>query len=158
MKTERPSAAPPAAPEHVRIWDPLLRLFHWLLAALVIANWLLGKFGPDDISLHFLLGYAILALLIFRIFWGIAGPEPARFRNFLYGPRAIATYLRHLFRREDWMRPPSGRPIACLPLRRHPLHPDTPVTTPLHDCSAHSCSPRSAGGSRRRRGAHRRPT
>lgn len=100
MKTD-----PLAPPRRVRLWDPLLRGFHWLLATLVIANWLLGKIGPNDMSLHFWLGYTILALLIFRLIWGFVGPEPARFTSFLRGPSAVLNYARHLPSREPSFTP-----------------------------------------------------
>lgn len=99
--------------ERVRVWDPALRLFHWLLAALVIANWLLGQFGPNVMTLHFWLGYAILALLAFRVVWGFIGPEPARFTSFLRGPSAILSYLGGIARREpsNW---PGHTPLGAL--------------------------------------------
>lgn len=86
--------------ERIRVWDPALRLFHWSLAILVIANWLLGQFGPNVMTLHFWLGYATIALLVFRIIWGFVGPAPARFASFVTGPGAVLGYLRHIFRRE----------------------------------------------------------
>ncbi|MBU3029605.1 cytochrome b/b6 domain-containing protein [Paracoccus marinaquae] len=97
----------------VRVWDPALRVFHWLLAALVILNWLLGQFGPDIMTLHFLTGFAILALLVFRVIWGFVGPEPARFASFIRGPRAILDYLRHLGSRQpsNW---PGHNPLGAL--------------------------------------------
>ncbi len=95
-----PAEAYPAGTERVRLWDPMLRVYHWLLAGLVILNWCLGKFGPDSMSLHFWCGYAIAALLVFRVVWGIAGPRSARFSNFVTGPRGIVGYGRGLFRRE----------------------------------------------------------
>lgn len=97
----------------VRIWDPALRLFHWSLAVLVVANWLLGKFGPKVMTLHFTLGYAILALVAFRIVWGFVGPAPARFGSFVRGPGAVAGYMRDLFRRQPshW---PGHNPLGAL--------------------------------------------
>ena len=91
---------PPADAQRVRLWDPALRAFHWLLAALVITTWLLGKFGPAKMTLHFWLGYAIIALLAFRLIWGLIGPQPARFTHFLKGPGPVVGYLRHMFARE----------------------------------------------------------
>ncbi|MFX8864379.1 hypothetical protein ABTM79_19750, partial [Acinetobacter baumannii] len=38
-----------------------------------------------------------LALVLFRLFWGLFGSEPARFATFAKGPRAIAAYLSKLF-------------------------------------------------------------
>ena len=83
----------------IRVWDPALRFYHWTLALLVVVNWLLGQFGPNVMTLHFSLGYAILALLVFRIIWGFVGPAPARFGTFLRGPSAVAGYLRHVLDR-----------------------------------------------------------
>lgn len=95
------SAAPASGDlVRVRVWDPFLRAFHWLLAALVVANWLLGHFGPAKMTLHFWLGYAVLGLLAFRLVWGIVGPPAARFSGFITGPRRIWIYARGLFRRE----------------------------------------------------------
>ncbi|MBK5932785.1 cytochrome b [Rhodovulum imhoffii] len=85
--------------ETVRLWDPLLRIYHWLLAFCVIAAWGLGKFGPDVMTLHFYFGYAVLGLLAFRLVWGFIGPEHARFGNFAYGPFAILRYGVGMFRR-----------------------------------------------------------
>lgn len=97
----------------VRVWDPALRLFHWLLATLVILNWLLGQFGPDVMTLHFWFGYTILALLVFRLIWGFVGPEPARFSSFIRGPGAIIAYLRHIGSRSPshW---PGHNPLGAL--------------------------------------------
>lgn len=99
--------------ERVRVWDPALRAFHWLLAILVTANWLLGQFGPNVMTLHFWLGYAILALLAFRLVWGFIGPRSARFVTFLRGPSAILAYLRGMFRRDPshW---PGHNPLGAL--------------------------------------------
>ena len=83
-----------------RVWDPALRAFHWALAGLVILTWIVGKIGPSDMSLHFWLGYAIIALLAFRIVWGFVGSPAARFGQFVRGPRAIASYAREMVRPE----------------------------------------------------------
>lgn len=100
-------------PVRTKIWDPLMRGFHWLLAAAVIATWLLGKFGPAKMTLHFWLGYFILGLLAFRLVWGFVGPEPARFSHFLRGPGAIGRYARRMFAREPsyW---PGHNPLGAL--------------------------------------------
>lgn len=96
-----------------RIWDPALRAFHWTLAALVVANWLLGKFGPTDMTLHFWLGYAVIALLLFRLVWGFVGPSPARFAQFVRGPRAVLAYAREMIRPRPthW---PGHSPVGAL--------------------------------------------
>jgi cytochrome b len=44
-------------------------------------------------------GYTVLGLLIFRIYWGIAGSSTARFAHFVGSPRAVLEHLR--LRREE---------------------------------------------------------
>lgn len=87
-KTDHTTGAP--------IWDPGIRIFHWGLAISVTGSWLLGKFGPLQMTWHFWFGYAVAGLLAFRLIWGIVGPRNARFVNFVYGPSSTLRYLRHL--------------------------------------------------------------
>ena len=96
-----------------KVWDPALRVFHWSLAILVMANWLLGQFGPTDMTLHFWLGYGVIALLAFRLVWGFVGPPSARFSGFLRGPRAVAAYLPEMMRRRP-SRWPGHSPVGAL--------------------------------------------
>lgn len=79
----------------VRVWDPLVRLFHWSLAGSVALAWLTAE---EILSLHEVAGYAILGLLLVRSVWGLAGPPHARFSAFVTGPAAVARYLRDLAR------------------------------------------------------------
>lgn len=86
------------------VWDPALRAYHWLLAFCVTGAWLLGKLGPSlglvKMTLHFWFGYMVIALLVFRLVWGLAGPRPARFAHFVRGPGAVLSYAGAMFRRE----------------------------------------------------------
>lgn len=61
-------------------WDPFVRMFHWSLAALFLANSFVLE---EDGSLHAYVGYAVLALVSLRIGWGFVGPRKARFQTFL---------------------------------------------------------------------------
>lgn len=100
MRQPADDASVPPGAERIRVWDPALRLFHWTLAFLVTASWVLGQFGPSRMTLHFWSGYAIIALLVFRLVWGLVGPRPARFAHFIKGPRAVWGYARGFFSRE----------------------------------------------------------
>ncbi|HEY0844980.1 MAG TPA: cytochrome b/b6 domain-containing protein [Noviherbaspirillum sp.] len=84
----------------VRVWDLPLRLFHWLLAVLVIGSLVTGLFGAElglrAAEWHKLFGYAVLVLLLFRLLWGFVGGTYARFGSFVRGPRAVAAYLGEL--------------------------------------------------------------
>lgn len=79
--------------EWVRVWDPLVRIFHWGLVASVLVAFI----AEDDwLPLHVLAGYLVLGLLAFRLFWGLIGSHHARFWNFVKGPRQTWAYLKDL--------------------------------------------------------------
>jgi cytochrome b len=81
----------------VRLWDLPVRLFHWVLVALIALSWWSGEEGGNAMEWHFYSGYTILTLVLFRILWGIAGSETARFASFLSGWQAAHAYLAELF-------------------------------------------------------------
>ena len=47
----------------VKVWDPLVRLFHWSLAGLFLANF----FTEEGELVHRGFGYAILILIAVRV-------------------------------------------------------------------------------------------
>ena len=63
----------------IRLWDWPVRLSHWLFAALVPALWLSAESGKLD--LHKQLGLVMLAVVAFRLGWGLVGSAPARFAS-----------------------------------------------------------------------------
>jgi len=81
-------------PERLRVWDLPTRVFHWLLAACVIGLIVTGKLGGAAIEWHARLGQAVLALLIFRLVWGLIGGHWSRFVHFVPGPGRVLRYLR----------------------------------------------------------------
>ena len=78
----------------VRIWDLPTRLFHWVLAASVVGLVVTAKVGGNWMEWHFRLGHLVLALLVFRIIWGLVGGRWSRFASFLYSPSRVLRYLR----------------------------------------------------------------
>lgn len=83
----------------VRVWDPLVRVFHWSLVLLFTANAILTD--PEG-RLHERVGYAILILLAVRLAWGLIGTRHARFADFppsvpaaVAQAREMATWRRH---------------------------------------------------------------
>jgi cytochrome b len=78
----------------VRVWDPLVRAIHWLLAAAVIVDW----FTDEPLWMHTWLGYLALAFVVVRVAWGFVGPEHARFVSFVRGPQLVFDYLAGLVR------------------------------------------------------------
>lgn len=81
-----------AGPRRVRLWDLPVRIVHWSFVLLMPALWWTWRAGRMD--LHQTLGHILLALLLFRLFWGVAGSAPARFASFVSGPRAVLAYAR----------------------------------------------------------------
>ncbi len=70
----------------MRVWDAPTRLLHWAIVLLLVASTLSAFQGRTQ--LHFLSGYAILALLLFRLAWGFIGSETSRFGQYLRTPLA----------------------------------------------------------------------
>jgi cytochrome b len=84
----------------ILVWDLPLRLFHWLLALLVVVSVTSATIGGNAMQFHMLSGYTILALVLFRILWGFLGSTHARFASFVRGPVAVFSYLRALTRHD----------------------------------------------------------
>ncbi len=99
--------AQPGGP--VRIWDLPVRLFHWLIVLLFAFSWWSGE--NHDMDRHRWSGYAVLALLAFRLYWGFAGTRTARFAAFLRGPGAVLAYARGLGRK-PYVAGPGHNPIG----------------------------------------------
>lgn len=77
----------------IRIWDPFVRLSHWIL----VAAFFIAYFSEDDLlSLHVWAGYVLGVIVLLRIVWGVVGPRHARFSDFLYRPTEVMTYMREL--------------------------------------------------------------
>jgi cytochrome b len=82
----------------VLVWDAATRLFHWAVAALVVAAYVTWRLNWMD--WHARAGYAVLGAVLFRILLGFLGSETTRFTRFLAPPRAALRHLSRGFRRE----------------------------------------------------------
>ena len=82
----------------VRVWDASIRLFHWLVAALVAAAY--ATWRLNWMVWHGWIGDLLLALLLFRLLWGFFGSETARFSRFLTSPRIAFEHLKYALLRE----------------------------------------------------------
>jgi cytochrome b len=85
-----PAATGSDRTQRVRVWDPLVRLFHWSLAAAVLIAFLTED---EQLGIHLIAGYTVLALIGIRLAWGLVGPRHARWADFVRGPRATLAYL-----------------------------------------------------------------
>ncbi|WP_425104895.1 cytochrome b/b6 domain-containing protein [Ancylobacter sp.] len=89
---------PSAAGANVRVWDPVVRLFHWT----VVAGCILNLFVLEDGELpHKIVGYAVAAALVIRLVWGFIGTRHARFADFVPTPSRLSAYVRALLRGEE---------------------------------------------------------
>lgn len=82
----------------VRVWDPVVRLVHWSLVAIVVSNQFINETGGDW---HARFGYVACGLVALRLIWGFVGSAHARFSDVVAGwPRRgewgahLRSYLR----------------------------------------------------------------
>ena len=78
----------------VRVWDLPTRLFHWALVVCVSGLAISGLIGGSALNWHFRFGYSVIALLAFRIIWGVVGGRWSRFAAFVYAPQSVVNYIK----------------------------------------------------------------
>jgi len=76
-----------------RVWDPLVRIFHWSLVLTFIVAYLSSE---EEGDIHIYAGYIILGLIVFRLIWGFIGSKHARFSDFIFSPQTIINYLKSM--------------------------------------------------------------
>jgi len=92
---ERPAAAQVNSSREVRIWDPLVRYGHWVLA---VAFFIAYLTEDDLLTVHVWAGYVVGIVVLVRIVWGLIGTKHARFSDFLYSPRESLAYFFDMLR------------------------------------------------------------
>lgn len=81
--------------ETLQIWDPLIRISHWVLAV----AFLVAYFTEDDfLSTHVWAGYTVGFVILIRIVWGFIGTQHARFADFICSPIKSIKYFVELIR------------------------------------------------------------
>lgn len=84
--------------EHeVKVWDPLVRVFHWTLVIGFFTAYLTEGEG-ETLAVHTWAGYTVLGLILVRLVWGFIGTRHARFSDFVYRPRVVKQYLMDVLR------------------------------------------------------------
>jgi len=77
----------------VKVWDPIVRLFHWSL----VLSFAIAYISEDKfLTLHVIAGYIIAGLIAFRLVWGLVGSRYARFSDFVKKPKVIKAYLQDI--------------------------------------------------------------
>jgi len=90
VSTEQPDTS-----QRVRVWDPLVRIFHWTLAGGFATAFIVED---DLLGVHVWAGYLVLALIALRLVWGLIGTRHARFNDFVRKPSEILAYVRDALR------------------------------------------------------------
>jgi len=86
-----------AVTREVKVWDPLVRVFHWTLVIGFFTAYLTE--GEDEtLFLHTWAGYIVAGLVLVRLLWGFIGTRHARFRDFVFRPAVIKAYLFDVLR------------------------------------------------------------
>lgn len=104
------SAAFVETPARVKVWDPVVRLFHWTVVAGCTLNLFILEPGHRA---HRYVGYTILTVLAVRLVWGLIGTHYARFASFFPTPKRLLPYVQALAKgREPRML--GHNPLAAL--------------------------------------------
>ncbi len=95
------------APRH---WDIVVRATHWLVAAAVLTNSLFTEEGSDW---HVWVGYALAAVLLLRLLWGLVGSQEARFSAFPPSPSRAIRHIQQIVDKQH-VRHRSHNPLGAL--------------------------------------------
>ena len=93
---------------NVKVWDVLIRGFHWLLVINIAVMLISAELENFDV--HIMAGKVVVTLLAIRIVWGLIGSSNARFSALVYRPQAYIDYIRKLPERS------AGHSVAHSPI------------------------------------------
>lgn len=96
--------------QSVVVWDPLVRLIHWLLAVTILLN---STIVEDESKLHEWIGYIAVALVGVRLIWGCIGTRHARFSAFPPNMLAASHHLKAMLKRDNTVHL-SHNPLGAL--------------------------------------------
>ncbi len=80
----------------VRVWDLPTRVFHWTLLVLFAIAWVSAEADGAFFNIHLISGIGVLAMVVFRLIWGIIGSRHALFMDFVKGWAAVRNYGKNM--------------------------------------------------------------
>lgn len=86
---------PETIADTVRVWDPVVRIFHWGLVLSFALAWFTSHRSEN---IHQWAGYAAGTLILGRLAWGFLGTPYARFSHFVRRPAIVVRYLADVLR------------------------------------------------------------
>jgi len=99
----------------VKVWDPLVRLFHWSLVVFFTLAYLSEDLSDD---IHVVAGYVVAGLVAIRLIWGFIGSKHARFSDFVFRPAVVIDYFKDMlaFRAKRYLghNPAGGAMVVAL--------------------------------------------
>ena len=101
--------------QQTKVWDILIRVFHWVLVTTFVITFLTEDDFP---TLHVYAGYSMMILLVMRVIWGFIGTRYARFKNFVVKPAVATQYMKDVlqFRAKHYLghNPAGGAMVIAL--------------------------------------------
>ncbi|PZM10038.1 cytochrome b/b6 domain-containing protein [Rhizobium tubonense] len=82
----------------IKVWDPVVRLFHWTVVSACILNLFILEEGK---YWHRVTGYVVAAAIIMRVMWGFVGGKHARFVDFFPTPRKLMDQVSGILKRTE---------------------------------------------------------
>lgn len=81
-----------------KVWDLALRIWHWCLVIAIIAAFVTAELAEESFDAaiwHMYVGVTVLALLTFRLVWGVLGTRYAKWSSLKLAPRHLKSEAKH---------------------------------------------------------------
>ncbi|MEA3434158.1 MAG: cytochrome b/b6 domain-containing protein [Campylobacterota bacterium] len=91
---------------HVFVWPIGTRIIHWMMA-LSFTTAFITSYYEHMLHDHVALGFIFLTIIIYRIIWGIIGPQYATFNTFKLRPSQLKHYFVEKIQNR-WRKIPAG--------------------------------------------------
>ncbi|MBX5173090.1 cytochrome B [Rhizobium sp. NZLR1b] len=86
------------AQKSVKVWDPIVRIFHWTIVTACTLNLFILEEGK---YWHRITGYVVAGAIIVRLVWGLVGTKHARFTEFFPTPRKVKDQISGIIQRKE---------------------------------------------------------